>query len=208
MITIDFVLIWIAWILTIGSPGPATLSIASCAMAHGRRTAFWLSLGILIGGAGWGIAAAAGMGALMLTNAWLFEVIRYFGAIYLLYLAYKSFRNAMSEKAITMPSVQDPDVRSLFYRGILINLSNPKAILGWGSVYALLVPASASVWEIAYVFGALYSGSILIFIGYAMLFSNSRFVQIYQASRRNFELGFSLFFGVASLKLLTTKLSS
>ena len=87
----------------IGSPGPATLSIASCAMTHGRRAALCLSLGLLVGGASWGIAAAAGMGKLMLTNAWLFEVIRYFGATYLLYLAYKSFRSAMSEKAITMP---------------------------------------------------------------------------------------------------------
>jgi threonine/homoserine/homoserine lactone efflux protein len=204
----ELVLICFAWMLNIGSPGPATLSIAGCAMAHGRLKALWLSLGILVGGAGWGIAAAIGMGALMLANAWLFEIVRYFGALYLLYLAIKSLRSAFSTKALIVQSSKNAQAKDLFYRGLLINLSNPKAILGWGSIYALVITPSSSSWEIVYVFGTLFSCSILIFVGYALLFSNSAVVNVYQNLRRQFELSFALFFGFASFKLLTSKLST
>ncbi len=49
----------------------------------------------------WSISAALGLGAIMLANAWVFEIIRYFGAAYLMYLAYKSARSAFSSKAMT-----------------------------------------------------------------------------------------------------------
>jgi threonine efflux protein len=56
-------------------------------------------------------------------------------------------------------------------------------------------------------FGVLYAGSILIFIGYAILFSTPKIVQGYGRARRWFDFAFAGFFGFASVKILTARLS-
>jgi len=66
------------------SPGPASLAIAGTSMARGRNSGLLLTAGIMVGSLAWSIAAALGLGAIMLANAWVFEIIRYAGAGYLL----------------------------------------------------------------------------------------------------------------------------
>ncbi|WP_298298070.1 LysE family transporter [uncultured Litoreibacter sp.] len=201
----ELVLLWFAWILGGGSPGPATLGIASTSMNTGRRMGLMFSLGILFGSAFWGVAAALGMSAVMMTNVWVFEVIRYAGAGYLLYLAVKSLRSALSAKNALMGKAQSGTAWKVFTKGALIHLTNPKAILGWGAIYAIALPSTAAVGDLFWMFGFLYSGSILVFVGYAFMFSSSGVVRIYTRLRRWFEGAFALLFGAASLKILTAK---
>ena len=203
---IELGLLWLAWLLGGGSPGPATLGIASTSMEAGRRMGLAFSLGILFGSAFWGLAAAFGMSALMLSNAWLFETLRYVGAAYLLYLAVKSLRSALSHKATLTGHAQKGSAWRVFVKGALIHLTNPKAILGWGAVYAIAIPAQAAMGDLLWMFGFLYSGSILVFVGYAFLFSSDGVVAVYRRMRRWFELTFALLFGAAGLKILTARL--
>ena len=84
----EFFLFWIGWCLSGGSPGPATLSIVGTAISRGS--------------ASWGITAALGVSALMLANAWVFEVIRYIGAVYLLFLAFKVMKAAIEPGAASL----------------------------------------------------------------------------------------------------------
>lgn len=86
--------ILLGWALGGGSPGPATLAISSTSMEHGRRSGLFIALGVVVGSAIWGIAAALGFSAMMVANAWAFDVMRYIGASYLLFLAVKSLRSA------------------------------------------------------------------------------------------------------------------
>lgn len=203
----ELVLLWFAWVLGGGSPGPATLGIASTSMNTGRKAGLAFSLGILFGSAFWGIAAALGMSALMLGNAWVFETLRYVGAAYLLYLAYKSMRSALSADKKLMGKAQAGAYGRIFTKGALIHLTNPKAILGWGAIYAIAAPAQAAMSDLFGLFAFLYSGSALVFIGYAFLFSSERVVQVYTRLRRWFEATFALLFGAAGLKILTTRLT-
>ena len=76
-----------------------------------------------------------GMSALMLANAWVFEVIRYIGAGYLLWLAIKSLRRAWSGQLPNMPTTGKG---RLFLKGYLLHITNPKAILAWGAIYAIV----------------------------------------------------------------------
>lgn len=199
----ELILLWIAWIVGGGSPGPATLGIASTSMNTGWRMGLAFSLGILFGSAFWGLAAVLGMSALMLSNAWLFEALRYIGAGYLLYLASKSLRSALSRQGRLTGRAQSGTAWRVFCKGALIHLTNPKAILGWGAVYAIATPADAAIGDLFWMFGFLYSGSILVFIGYAVLFSSPGVVRVYQHMRRWFELTFATLFGLAGLKILT-----
>ena len=205
MISVELALIWIGWVVAGGSPGPATLGIAGTSMQGGRRNGVYFALGILAGSASWGIAAALGMSTLMLAHAWLFAAVKYAGAGYLLFLAVKSLRSAMTAKPMFEGRAQTGTPVEIFTKGALIHLTNPKAILSWGAIYALVLPPDAGMTQVFGLFAYLFAGSILVFIGYAILFSTGGVVRLYAAARRWFEGAFALLFGAASLKILTVR---
>lgn len=207
MTGIEFAVLYMGWMLAGASPGPATLSIAGTSMGSGRKAGLTFSLGILAGSACLGLAAASGMSALMLANAWVFEVLRYAGAMYLLYLSVKAVRSALSQKAKMLAKCHSGSSRRIFSRGLMIHLTNPKAILTWGSIYSIALPTGAMTGDVFRLFFILYAGSIVIFLGYALLFSSPAVVRGYQKARRAFDGLFAVFFGAASLKLLTAKLT-
>ncbi|WP_282022243.1 LysE family translocator [Ruegeria faecimaris] len=207
MITSGFIAIWIAWLMAGGSPGPATMGIAGTAMNEGRRAGLVFALGICAGSAAWGIAAALGLSAIMLANVWVFEVIRYVGVAYLGWLALKALKRALSSEEMALGNLVTGSLRTIFAKGAAIHLTNPKAILSWGSIYAIVAPNDASLSMLLGYFGLLYAGSLLIFISYAFLFSSKRTVGAYRRARRWFDFAFAGFFGVASYKILTVRLS-
>jgi threonine/homoserine/homoserine lactone efflux protein len=206
MIGAPLALLWIAWAMSAGSPGPATLSIAGTSMANGRRAGLIFALGISSGSACWGLAAALGMSAVMMANVWLFEAVKYIGAAYLLYLALKSLRSAVSTKVQVAQRAYGGSTRQIFTKGALIHLTNPKAVLGWGAIFAIMVPPQSTLIQLLGMYVFLLSASICVFVGYAFVFSTDKVVATYQRLRRVFELVFAGFFGFASLKILTAKL--
>ncbi len=206
MSDINYPLILTAAFLATASPGPSTLAIAGTAMAHGRSQALALVAGIVCGSWSWSVAAALGLGAVMQANAWMFEVLRYFGAGYLLFLAYKSARSALSPGQAKLRSVSAGSYRSAYGKGLAMHLTNPKAILLFGALFSVGVPASASPLEIVSVVLAVGLQSLLIFAAYALLFSDGRVVTIYLRLRRWFEGAFAVAFGLAGLTLLTRRL--
>ncbi|MDP2118721.1 MAG: LysE family translocator [Hoeflea sp.] len=203
---INIPLILTAAFLATASPGPSTLAIAGTAMAHGRSQALALVAGITSGSWIWSIAAALGLSAVMFANAWVFELLRYLGAGYLLFLAYRSARAAMSSTPAKLRTVSARSRRSAYGKGLAMHLTNPKAILFFGALYSVGVPASATAWEMCSVVIIVGLQSVAIFVAYAVLFSNPRVVGIYVRLRRWFEGAFAVAFGIAGLKLLTARL--
>lgn len=195
-------LILLGWAAGGGSPGPATLAISGTSMAEGRRRGLQLASGVVIGSAMWGIAAALGFSAIMMSNVWLFETVRYVGAAYLLYLAVKSLRSAWVG-AVVKPT--KPTRVGAFGKGLALHLTNPKAVLGWGAIYAVAMTPNAQPASVALLFCALISVSACVFLGYAVLFSSAPIARGYLRMKRGFDLTFGVLFGAASLKLLTTK---
>lgn len=198
-------LILLGWAAGGGSPGPATLAISSTSMAQGRRTGLQLALGVVVGSAIWGIAAGLGFSAIMMSNVWLFETVRYIGAAYLLYLAVKSLWSAWIGG---QPKTATPTRVGAFGKGLALHLTNPKAVLGWGAIYAVAMTPDASPASVALLFSALIFTSATVFLGYAILFSSAPIAAGYLRMKRGFDLTFGVLFGAASLKLLTTKAAS
>lgn len=196
--------ILIGWAIGGGSPGPATLAISGTSMGQGRKTGLQLAAGVTVGSAIWGIAAALGFSAIMLSNAWLFNAVRYVGAAYLLYLAIKSLRSAWKGADLTPAK---PTRVGAFGKGLMLHLTNPKAVLGWGASYSVLMTPDAQPMSIALLFCALIATSAFVFLGYAVLFSSPPIARGYLKLKRAFDLLFGLLFGAASLKLLTTKMT-
>ena len=206
MDSVDLPLILIAALIACISPGPATLAIAGTAMKSGRKHGLALASGITTGSLFWSIIAAAGMGALMLANAWVLELVRYLGAGYLLYLAYRSARSAINKTEPFIKVSPSTNLGSAYLRGLAIHITNPKAILFFGSLYAVAVPADAPISSLVAIIVILGIQTSMVFHLYALMFSNSRLMNLYMRLRRWFEATFALAFGAAGLRILTVKL--
>lgn len=126
-----FLLYLAAWSLAALSPGPAVM----CSMAQSTRFGFRSSLagisGIQLGNFLFFVCIALGLGTLLATVTIAFTVLRVLGAVYLFYLGVRiiisSFRRPLAKDS--QPKVSVTAHHSLFLQGLLIQLTNPKALL-------------------------------------------------------------------------------
>lgn len=110
------------------TPGPDMLLIASRTVAQGRAAGFLTLAGSQVGTVLHALAAALGLSQLMLHVPAAYEVIRWIGAAYLLWLAWKTVRSAH----ISPPDIGEPPRVShgrIFTEGLLTNVLNPKMVL-------------------------------------------------------------------------------
>ncbi len=108
------------------TPGPDMAFLLATGVSQGIKPAIFASLGVTLAMFLHGIAAAVGLSAIVATFPIAFDVIRYAGAAYLVWLAINNFRSkdAHQEAVTTIKSPLEN-----FRRGLLTNLLNPKAIL-------------------------------------------------------------------------------
>jgi threonine/homoserine/homoserine lactone efflux protein len=97
--------------------------------------------------------------------------------------------------------------RATFARGLALHLTNPKPILFFGSLYSLGVSPDTSAMGLATVIVAVGVQALVIFHGYALLFSHPGIARGYRKLRRALEAAFALAFGMAGLKVLTARLT-
>ena len=128
--------------LVIGiAPGPDNLFVLAQSATYGARLGFCIILGLCTGIAIHTCLLVAGVSALIAASPTAFFVIQCLGAAYLLYLAYKSFGVKAGVVQMNGDSRSEPGMtsaRSLYMRGIIMNLTNPKVIL---FVLSLIPPA-------------------------------------------------------------------
>lgn len=91
-----------------------------------------------------GLAAAAGLGALVLASPVLFNLLRYAGAAYLLWLAFDAWRDA-GETSAGLVHGEKPGRRRHFVRGFFINVLNPKAAVFYISMLPAFIDTTANI---------------------------------------------------------------
>jgi len=130
--TIQSWLIYLALVIVATStPGPAVLFIMTSSTLHGWKKSVFAALGNITGLFCLGIIAVTGLGTVLKTSEILFDVLKYAGAAYLVYLGLKmTFHNKFD---LTMMKNQSTstDVSSgkIFFQALGVALSNPKAIV-------------------------------------------------------------------------------
>jgi threonine/homoserine/homoserine lactone efflux protein len=167
------------------SPGPNILSIIGTSMAVGRKSGKALALGVASGSLLWGLLAWLGLTTALGLYASLLTVIKFLGATYLLWLAIVAFRSAASPRAAEPEHLAISGNALAYYRrGLLIQMTNPKAALTWTAVMSLGVDASAPMW----VGGVIVFGTAAIsaagHLTYAIAFSAAPMVSGYRRARR------------------------
>lgn len=128
--------------LVIGiAPGPDNLFVLAQSATYGARLGFCIILGLCTGIALQICLLVAGVSALIAASPTAFFVIQCLGAAYLLYLAYKSFGVKVGTVEIEGDATESnnvPSARKLYFRGVIMNMTNPKVIL---FILSLIPPA-------------------------------------------------------------------
>ena len=121
------------------TPGPNMAYLAMVALARGRTAGLFAIIGVALGLTVHAAVASFGLGELLLLYPWLYEILRWIGVTYLLFLAWEGWQT--KEK-----SPRTADLNSTFgaltLRGFLSNVFNPKSILFFVSVVPTFVGSS------------------------------------------------------------------
>ena len=196
-----------AFLIAVASPGPAMLAILGTSMAAGRPSGMGLASGVVIGSLTWGVLTAIGLSSLLATYASALFVIKMFGGLYLLWLAYKAFRAAAS--AYDLDTAAAAKVRQTNWgyarRGYILAMTNPKSVLTWIAVISLGLTPGAPLWVAAVIVGGTVVLSAVINLSYALVFSTPLMVRAYGRARRSIQAAMGAFFGLAGLRLLTDR---
>jgi len=117
-----------AAVVLTATPGPDMLLIASRSVSQGRSAGFLTYAGIAAGTYCHAIAAALGLSQLFLTVPIAYEIVRWAGCAYLLYLAYKTLRSQGSAFAPSS-GLKKLSAKRIFSEGLATNILNPKMAL-------------------------------------------------------------------------------
>jgi threonine/homoserine/homoserine lactone efflux protein len=169
-------LLLLAALPLMGSPGPATLSLAASGSAFGLARSLPYLAGIVAGTTAVLLMIAAGIGTVILTVPGLVPVIAVLAACYILYLAYR---------IATAPVLADP----AHHRpapstsgGLLLAIANPKAFAAIGAVYAGIAvvpghPVADAAWKVGLLF------AVIVVVNSAWLAIGASFARLLRRPR-------------------------
>jgi threonine/homoserine/homoserine lactone efflux protein len=130
----------VTYFLAVATPGPGVAAVISQSLARGAAGAPAFIAGFLVGDLLWFLAVILGLSALAEHAHTAFVVLKYLGALYLLYLAYKLW-SAPVRPLEAHPGLQvGRPPRALFLGSLMLTLSNPKPMLFFLAVLPTVVP--------------------------------------------------------------------
>lgn len=196
--------IFTAFFIVAASPGPATLAVSTVSAASGRKSGMIFGAGLAIGLTFWGLVAATGLGAILQTSTHLLMALKIVGGIYLIWLACGSARSALrvTPEKTSLDSHAWPQGKRVFAKGVVLNLSNPKAVVAWMAALSVGLGADASLTSvIVATLGCSFIG-LVIYAAYAVAFSVSAVMSAYVKFRRWIDGMVSALFAIAGIALI------
>jgi homoserine/homoserine lactone efflux protein len=188
------------WVISL-SPGAGAIASMSCGLQYGFWRGYWNALGLQLGLVLQIAIIAAGVGAILAASATAFQLIKWFGVVYLVYLAIKQWRalpSDMSDESTVRP-IGKP--LSLVFRGFLVNVSNPKALVFMLAVLPQFINPHAPLLAQYLTIGAtMITVDLLVMAGYTGLAARVlRLLRTPKQQRRMNRTFAGLFLGAATL---------
>jgi threonine/homoserine/homoserine lactone efflux protein len=179
----------VAWAV----PGPNHLTIISASVTSGRTAGLRAAMGVAAGALTWSLIAVSGIAIVFELVPSLYIALRLFGAGYLIYLGVNAFAAARQGGMFSLEaSGESPATYAPFRTAYVVMMTNPKAVLFFGSILTAFIPPESSGWImiiIAVQIGLL--GALLNAIA-ALFFSSSAVMRTFQAA----SVWMSILFGV------------
>jgi len=168
MIPIETVTIFLSASIALAfAPGPDNIFVLTQSALHGRKAGLLVTIGLCTGLLVHTAAVSLGVAAIFQTSALAFNILKIVGAMYLLYLAWQAFKTGVTP--INESAEPQMDLRELYYRGVIMNITNPKvAIFFLAFLPQFADPTIGSITIQMMMFGGLFIiATLLIFGGIA-----------------------------------------
>lgn len=163
------------------TPGPDFFLVSQTAISRSRKEAVLVVLGICLGAMLWSLLALMGLNIIFEKMAWLKQGLLIAGGLYLCWLGFQMLRSAFSKNNQMITPVILPQSAYLFFmKGLLTNLSNPKAVIYFGSVFSLFLANPLFDQHHSLLFIIIAIETLLWFLVVAFVFSLPTFRTAYQ----------------------------
>ena len=186
-------------------PGPAVLYITARSASQGRLAGLVSVLAIETANFLQAVAAALGLSAILLSSALAFDVVKYLGAAYLVFLGIRKLLTR--ENHGEDEEVQNESLARIYWQGFLVNILNPKTALFFFAFLPQFVnPAIGNVARQSLLLGAIFVGFAIMTDSMYALLASSLAGRI--KANRNFQKGERYFAGLVYIGLgITTALT-
>lgn len=185
----------LATLLAAMSPGPNMVAVISATVTGGKSLGLLTGFGIVAGGTCWAIAALIGLASLFEYFPNVALALRGVGAAYLVWLGLKSLQSTRQKSSFQVaqsPTQLSP--RKAFRVGFTISITNPKALLFFGSVLTALVPPAAPFWWSAAALVVMMGIAMSIHTITATLFSRPSVMARYLKGKKAISATFGILF--------------
>jgi threonine/homoserine/homoserine lactone efflux protein len=149
----------LAYLLAVATPGPGVTAVIARSLAHGMRGVPAFIAGFVVGDLIWFSGATLGLAALAQTAQTAFLVVRYLGAAYLLYLAYRMWTAPVKPLEVDSPQISQGPLR-LFLGGLSLTMGNPKPMI----FFVALLPAVVHLHTLRFVDYLLISLAVAVIL--------------------------------------------
>jgi len=185
-------------LLAVISPGPSFFITARTAVARSRLDGIKVALGLGAGTVIWAGAALFGLNALFHALPVLFMVMKFAGALFLLWIAYQIFVHARVPLRLDGAA----DDGSPFVRGFLVQLSNPKVMVFFGSIFIAMLPANPPVWMLLALLAIVSLNEVWWYSAVALFFGAGPVRAFYLRAKAWIDRVTGIFLGGLGLRLL------
>jgi threonine/homoserine/homoserine lactone efflux protein len=171
MLSLNFL---VTCLIVVLIPGTGVIFTVSTGLTAGKRASVFAALGCTAGILPHLLASILGLSALLHTSALAFEVLKYAGVAYLLYLAYATWRDRSAFAMNDTPIVAT--LRSLIIRGFLLNILNPKLTIFFLAFLPQFVTpgSSAPALQMLVLSGVFMAMTFAVFVLYGLLTNGFR----------------------------------
>jgi len=172
ILTIHF----LAWL----TPGPLFVLIVRNSVVYSRKTGLWTAVGIAIGNFTHILYSVAGIALIISKSPIAFNVIKYLGVSYLIYLGLKTlFLKIPTQKAKSRQKQKDITPLSAVKIGFLTNILSPKASLFFASIFATILSSGAPYWVVIFLMIAMPLNSLFMATMLSIFFTQGKVRSVY-----------------------------
>lgn len=185
------------------SPGPNMVAVASAAFGSGRKASMLTAMGIATGVFVWSILFLFGIGAVLAAYPVLLTAMKLIGGSYLVYLGVRSGLSALRPRG-TQGAIEGTDMRGrrAYGRGLIVVMTNPKAMMMWVAVSMYLAASGFGTWQFLAMGCAVALSAFAVYGTYAMLFSTGVAVRGYRRVFRLVDGAFGAVFAALGGRLI------
>ncbi|MYJ96713.1 MAG: LysE family translocator [Proteobacteria bacterium] len=189
----------IALLVAIASPGPALLMATHTAASRGRSAGIEVGIGLGLMACTWTMMALLGLAVVFQLFPMVYTGVKVLGGAYLLFLAYKMWRNASAPIDARIPLA-----RHAFRQGFLVNLLNPKSVLFAAAVLVAVFPAGLSVAESFVIVINHFMVEVAFYTTLAFCMSTQVVSKRYMQAKVYIDRGAALVLGALGTRLVLT----